>query len=79
MLEVCIAYSQPYKSDSSALHRHLARLTADKMAECRWLKPQLVAQIEYADWTDVNHLRHSKFIALRDAKPADVAHRLFRS
>jgi len=40
------------------------------MAECRWLKPQLVAQIEYADWTDVNHLRHSKFIALRDDKPA---------
>jgi ATP-dependent DNA ligase len=45
-------------------------LTADKMAECRWLKPQLVAQIEYADWTDVNHLRHLKFVALRDDKPA---------
>lgn len=45
-------------------------LTADKMGECRWLKPHLVAQIEYADWTDVNHLRHSKFIALRDDKPA---------
>lgn len=45
-------------------------LTADKMAECRWLKPHLVAQIEYADWTDVNHLRHSKFISLRDDKPA---------
>jgi bifunctional non-homologous end joining protein LigD len=45
-------------------------LMADKMAECRWLKPHLVAQIEYADWTDVNHLRHSKFIALRDDKPA---------
>jgi hypothetical protein len=26
-------------------------LTADKMAECRWLKPQLVAQVEYAGWT----------------------------
>jgi DNA ligase D-like protein (predicted ligase) len=45
-------------------------LTADKMAECSWLKPHLVAQIEYADWTDVNHLRHSKFIALRDDKAA---------
>jgi bifunctional non-homologous end joining protein LigD len=40
------------------------------MAECRWLKPKLVAQIEYADWTDVNHLRHSKFIELRYDKPA---------
>jgi DNA ligase D-like protein (predicted ligase) len=45
-------------------------LTSDKMAECRWLKPELVAQIEYTDWTDVNHLRHSKFIALREDKPA---------
>jgi ATP-dependent DNA ligase len=45
-------------------------LTADKMAECRWLKPELVAQIEYADWTDAIHLRHAKFIALRDDKPA---------
>jgi bifunctional non-homologous end joining protein LigD len=45
-------------------------LTADEMAECRWLKPELVAQFEYADWTHANHLRHSKFIALRDGKDA---------
>ena len=45
-------------------------LTAEKMAECRWLKPRLVAQIEYAEWTEGNHLRHSKFIALRDDKEA---------
>lgn len=38
--------------------------------KCRWLKPKLVAQIEYADWTDVKNLRHLKFIALRDDKPA---------
>jgi DNA ligase D-like protein (predicted ligase) len=53
-------------------------LTAEKMAECRWLKPQLVAQIEYADWTDVNHLRHSKFIALRDDKAAKKVRREVR-
>ena len=47
-----------------------AGLTAAKMAECRWLKPQLVAQFEYVEWTDVHHLRHSKFIALRDDKCA---------
>lgn len=50
-------------------------LTADKMAECRWLRPELVAQIEYADWTDASHLRHSKFIGLRDDKPAKEVHR----
>jgi ATP-dependent DNA ligase len=40
------------------------------MIECRWLKPQLTAQIEYAEWTDGNHLRHSKFVAIRDRKDA---------
>jgi DNA ligase D-like protein (predicted ligase) len=47
-----------------------AGLTAAKMAECRWLKPQFVAQFEFVEWTDVHHLRHSKFIALRDDKKA---------
>jgi len=45
-------------------------LTADKMKDCRWLKPLLVGQFEYAEWTPDNHLRHSRFIALRDDVPA---------
>ena len=47
-----------------------AGLTAAKMAECRWLKPVLVGQFEYVEWTGENHLRHTKFIALRDDKRA---------
>ena len=43
-------------------------LTEDDMKKCIWLKPQLVAAIEYAEWTPANHLRHSRFIALRDDK-----------
>ena len=43
---------------------------AAKMADCRWLKPVLVAQIEFLEWTGDNHLRHTKFVALRDDKPA---------
>lgn len=45
-------------------------LTADVMKKCRWLKPELVAQIEYTDWTSANHLRHARFAGLRDDKPA---------
>jgi DNA ligase D-like protein (predicted ligase) len=45
-------------------------LTAADMDKCIWLKPQLVAAIEYAEWTPANHLRHSKFIALREDKNA---------
>jgi DNA ligase D-like protein (predicted ligase) len=47
-----------------------AGLTTEKIKECRWLKPQLVGEFEFVEWTDVSHLRHSKFIALRDDKKA---------
>jgi ATP dependent DNA ligase C terminal region len=32
------------------------------------LKPQLVAQIEFTEWTPDGHLRHSKFVGLGDDK-----------
>jgi ATP-dependent DNA ligase len=48
-------------------------LTAAKMKECRWLKPRLVGQFEFAEWTPENHLRHSRFVELRDDKdPREV-------
>jgi bifunctional non-homologous end joining protein LigD len=54
--------------------RWAAGLTAGKMAECRWLKPELVGLFEFVEWTSDNHLRHSQFIALRDdKKPKSVA------
>jgi len=45
------------------------------MKDCRWLKPTLVAQIEFLEWTGDNHLRHTKFVALRDDKPARAVRR----
>jgi bifunctional non-homologous end joining protein LigD len=47
-----------------------AGLAAKKMADCRWLKPVLVGQFEFLEWTGENHLRHTKFIGLREDKPA---------
>jgi DNA ligase D-like protein (predicted ligase) len=48
-------------------------LTAAKMEECRWLKPVLVGQFEFLEWTPDNHLRHSRFLRLReDSQAADV-------
>jgi bifunctional non-homologous end joining protein LigD len=47
-------------------------LTKAKMAECVWLKPVLVGQFEFLEWTADNHLRHSKFVALREDKARDV-------
>jgi ATP-dependent DNA ligase len=44
------------------------------MKKCRWLKPQLVAVIEFFEWTLDSHLRHPKFVSLRDDRdPREVA------
>ena len=43
-------------------------LTAEKMKECVWLKLEAVARIEFLEWTGADHLRHTKFSALRDDK-----------
>ena len=43
------------------------------MKECRWLKPVLVGQFEFVEWTPDGHLRHSRFMGLReDHEPREV-------
>jgi bifunctional non-homologous end joining protein LigD len=43
-------------------------LTAEKMKECVWLRPEVLAQIQFLEWTGADHLRHTKFVGLRDDK-----------
>ena len=43
-----------------------AGLTKAKIAECQWLKPVLVGQFEFLEWTADDHLRHSRFVGLRE-------------
>ncbi len=50
-------------------------LTREKMAACRWLKPQLVGEFEFLEWTPDNHLRHSRFVALREDTAAQQVRR----
>jgi bifunctional non-homologous end joining protein LigD len=45
-------------------------LTKEEMKNCVWLRPQLVAQIEFIEWTPDGHLRHSKFVGLTEDKEA---------
>ena len=45
------------------------------MVECRWLKPILVGQFEFTEWTPEGHLRHSRFVGLRDGGNSDEVKR----
>jgi bifunctional non-homologous end joining protein LigD len=42
--------------------------TSEKMKKAVWIKPKGVALIEFLEWTGGDHLRHTKFISLRNDK-----------
>jgi ATP-dependent DNA ligase len=47
--------------------------TAKMMEECVWVKPKLVVQIAFLEWTNADRLRHSRFVGIRDDKdPREV-------
>ena len=40
-------------------------VTADEMGKYTWLRPDLEAEIKFAEWTTSGPLRHAEFVALR--------------
>jgi bifunctional non-homologous end joining protein LigD len=40
-----------------------------------WVRPELVAQVRFTEWTDDNKLRHPVYLGLRDDKPAGMVTR----
>jgi bifunctional non-homologous end joining protein LigD len=48
-------------------------ITAEDMTTLRWVKPRLVVEVSFVEWTRDALLRHSQFVGLRrDKKPQDV-------
>jgi bifunctional non-homologous end joining protein LigD len=44
-----------------------------KPSDSRWVKPKLVAQVQFTEWTEDGILRHPSFLGLREDKnPKDV-------
>src|SRR5271157_6208097 len=46
-------------------------LTAAEMKRCRWVKPALVCQIKFTEWTRDDRLRQPVFLGLREDKKAN--------
>lgn len=48
-------------------------ITAEEMTVLAWVKPKLVAEVSFVEWTRDGSLRHAAFLALRDDKlPRDI-------
>jgi bifunctional non-homologous end joining protein LigD len=45
-------------------------ITAEQMREMLWVRPELVAQVRFTEWTADNRLRHAAFLGLRFDKAA---------
>jgi bifunctional non-homologous end joining protein LigD len=50
-------------------------VTAQEMGDYIWLRPEIVAEIKFAEWTTAALLRHPEFVSLRDDKSPTEATR----
>jgi bifunctional non-homologous end joining protein LigD len=68
----------PFDNLPSSRKSHFGEgITADEMKELCWLKPKLVVQISFTEWTNYGLLRHGTFEGLRDDKePRSVVREL---
>lgn len=66
----------PFSNVPSQRHgRFGTGLTRAEMKRCTWLKPVLVCQVRFAEWTDDGGLRHPVFLGLRDDISPEEARR----
>ena len=61
-----VSTKSPFPAGTTRATRWLAK----PAAEDHWVKPQLVAEISFAEWTPDGSVRHASYQGLREDKPA---------
>ena len=51
--------------------RYSPQMTVSEMKRCHWLKPKLVCQVKFSEWTRDGKLRQPVFLGLREDKDAE--------
>jgi bifunctional non-homologous end joining protein LigD len=65
----CLTSKCPFDILPSSRTSHFGEgITTEEMKELCWLRPKLVAQISFTEWTNYGLLRHATFQGLRDDK-----------
>lgn len=65
MLEELYARMQPLQTPSSPFKQRVK-----DEAVTTWIKPKLVAEVKFTEWTSAGEMRHPAFLGLREDKKA---------
>jgi bifunctional non-homologous end joining protein LigD len=68
-IDELLAKLEPLRSDK-ATFREIPKMPKVRKGDVIWVKPVLVCEVEFAEWTHDGHLRAPSFQGLRDDKPA---------
>ncbi len=68
-MEPCLTSKCPFANLPTSRTSHFGEgITTEEMKELCWLKPKLVAQIRFTEWTNYGLLRHATFEGTREDK-----------
>ena len=68
-IDELLAKLEPLRTDAAAF-KEIPKMAKVRKGDVVWVKPQLVCEVEFVEWTHDGHLRAPSFQGLRDDKQA---------